>query len=64
MYSAVSEKEYTQSVAVAIHISFYRCLTSLDLSTPNRGKRNAGTNAAAPSGTASDTQYTAVTIST
>lgn len=39
-------------------------LTSLDLRTPKSGYKNAGTNAAAPRGTASDTQYTAVTIST
>lgn len=42
----------------------YTTLTSLDFMTPNSGYRKAGTRAAAPRGTASDTQYIAVTIST
>lgn len=42
----------------------HTALTSLDFMTPKSGYRKAGTKAAAPRGTASETQYTAVTIST
>lgn len=54
-----------KNVKTLIMVVTQACLlTSLDLRTPKSGYKNAGTNAAAPRGTASDTQYTAVTIST